>query len=80
MIRLAGIPDLELESAQQIVAEVGPSAAASESAARMAPWVGVCPGRNESAGHNESSRSAKGNEHLRRVLCQAAVKTKDSRI
>jgi transposase len=83
LIRLAEIPGLGLESAQQIVAEVGPSAAAFESAARMASWVGVCPGRHESAGHNASTRSAKGNKFLRRVLCQAAqaaVKTKDNPI
>ena len=83
LIRLAEIPGLGLESAQQIVAEVGPAAAAFESAARMASWVGVCPGRNESAGHNASSHCAKGNKYLRRVLCQAAqaaVKTKDSPI
>lgn len=81
LVRLAEIPGLGLESAQQIVAEVGPAAAAFESAAKMASWVGVCPGRNESAEHNASSHCAKGNKYLRRVLCQAAqaaVKTKDS--
>ncbi len=73
--RLAGIPGLGVESALAIVAEVGPAAAAFESAARLASWVGVCPGRNESAEHNDSGRCAKGNKYLRRLLCQAAQAT-----
>ena len=35
-------------------------------------WVGTCPGKDESAEQNHSSRSAKGNKYLRRVLNQAA--------
>jgi len=34
--------------------------------------VGTCPGKDESAEENHSSRSAKGNKYLRRVLNQAA--------
>jgi transposase len=34
--------------------------------------VGTCPGKEESAEQNHSSRSAKGNKYLRRVLNQAA--------
>jgi transposase len=34
--------------------------------------VGTCPGKEESAEQNRSSRSAKGNKYLRRVLNQAA--------
>ena len=33
---------------------------------------GVCPGKEESAEENSSSRSAKGNKYMRRVLNQAA--------
>jgi transposase len=43
--------------------------------------VGTCPGQNESAEQNYSSRSAKGNKFVRRVLteaAQAAVRTKGS--
>jgi hypothetical protein len=35
-------------------------------------WVGTCPGREESAEKNSSSRSAKGNKYMRRLLNQAA--------
>jgi transposase len=42
------------------------------SAAELTSWVGTCPGKEESAEQNRSSRSAKGNKYLRRVLNQAA--------
>jgi transposase len=79
--RLASIPGIGVLAAQQIIAEAGPQASAFDSAARFSSWIGVCPGREESAGDNHDSRCAKGNVHLRRVLCQsaqAAVRTKNS--
>ncbi len=81
LLRLAEVPGLGLESAQQVVAEVGPAAAAFPSPDRLASWVGICPGRQESAGISYGEHSAKGNKHFRRVLVQAAhaaVKTKGS--
>jgi transposase len=79
--RLIVIPGIRVLAAQQIVAEAGPSASAFPSPAQFSSWIGVCPGRQESAGENQSSRCPKGNMYLRRVLCQvaqAAVKTKNS--
>jgi transposase len=79
--RLAEIPGIRTLSAQQIVAETGPQAAAFPSAAQFASWMGACPGREESAGVNRSGRCPKGNSYLRRILCQAAqaaVRTKNS--
>lgn len=70
--RLIEIPGIGAEAAQEILAEVGPEAAAFPSSEQLASWVGVCPGSNESAGENHSGRSAKGNRFLRRLLCQAA--------
>ena len=70
--RLAELPGLGIDSAQQIVAEIGPQAAAFPSAAQLASWVGVCPGRHESAGASSSNRSAKGNRVMRRLLDQLA--------
>ena len=55
--RLAEVPGLGVDSAQQIIAEVGPAAAAFPSAKQLASWVGVCPGEEESAGVNYSHRS-----------------------
>ena len=71
-MRLAEVPGLGVDSAQQIIAEVGAQAGTFSSAAELTSWVGTCPGKDESAEQNHSSRSAKGNKYLRRVLSQAA--------
>ena len=70
--RLCEIPGISLRAAQQLIAEVGPSADAFHSAGRLASWIGVCPGLHESGGKSGSGRSAKGNRYLRRLLCQIA--------
>lgn len=72
ILRLAEVPGLGLESARQIVAEVGAAAETFPSPDRLASWTGICPGRAESAEVSRSARSAKGNRHLRRILVQAA--------
>lgn len=70
--RLAEVPGLGVDSAQQIIAEVGASAATFPSAKQLASWMGACPGNEESAGVNYSHRCPKGNRQMRRVLNQAA--------
>jgi transposase len=70
--RLAEVPGLGVDSAQQILAEVGASAATFPSAKQLASWMGACPGNEESAGVNYSHRCPKGNRQMRRVLNQAA--------
>jgi transposase len=79
--RLAAVPGLGVDSGQQIIAEVGPTAATFPSPKHLASWVGACPGDDESAGVSYSHRSPKGNRQMRRLLNQAAnaaVKTKGS--
>ena len=79
--RLAEVPGLGVDSAQQIIAEVGATAATFPSAEQLSSWAGTCPGDEESAGVNYAHRSPKGNRHMRRLLNQtanAAVKTKGS--
>jgi len=79
--RLAEVPGLGVDSAQQIIAEVGPTAATFSSDKCLSSWVGACPGDEESAGINYSHRSPKGNRPMRRLLNQAAnaaAKTKGS--
>src|SRR2546426_10050541 len=79
--RLAEVPGLGVDSAQQIIAEVGSTAATFPSAKCLSSWVGACPGDEESAGMNYSHRSPQGNRHMRRVLNQcanAAARTKGS--
>jgi transposase len=70
--RLAEVPGLRVDSAQQIIAEVGAKAATFASAKNLVSWVGACPGEEESAGVNRSKRSPKGNRQMRRILNQAA--------
>jgi transposase len=70
--RLAEVPGLGVDSAQQIVAEVGATAATFPSGKQLSSWVGACPGDEESAEVSHSHRSPKGNRHMRRILNQAA--------
>jgi transposase len=81
LVRLTQIPGVDLAAAQELLAEIGPSAATFATAEQLASWVGVCPGSQESAGVCYSHRAAKGNRYLRRLLCQiawAAIHTKDT--
>lgn len=81
VVRLAKVPGFGVESAQQIIAEIGVDAEAFASAGELASWAGVCPGSKVSAEENYSSRCAKGNKYVRRLLseaAQAAVKKKGS--
>ena len=79
--RLAEVPGLGVDSAQQIIAEVGATAATFPKDKNLVSWVGACPGDEESAGVSRSHRSPKGNRNMRRLLNQsasAAVKLKGS--
>jgi transposase len=79
--RLAEVPGLGVDSAHQIIAEIGAAAATFPSEKHLASWIGVCPGEEESAGVSASNRSPKGNRFMRRLLNQAAnaaVKVKGS--
>ncbi len=81
VVRLAKVPGFGVESAQQMIAEVGVDAETFPSAGEFASWVGACPGSEVTAEENHSSRCPKGNRYVRRVLCeaaQAAVKKKGS--
>jgi transposase len=81
--RLIEIPGIGAEAAQEIVAEIGPEAAAFASPQQLASWIGVCPGSNESAGQNHSGKSPKGSRFMRRLLnqaAQAAVRTEGSHL
>ncbi len=78
VVRLAAVPGFGMDSAHQVIAEV-PQAATFDGPQQLASWVGVCPGREESAALSKSNRSPKGNRMLRRILnpaAKAAVKSK----
>lgn len=81
LVRLTQVPGINLYAAEELISEIGPHAVAFPSAEQFASWAGVCPGSKESAGVCYSSRSAKGNRYLRRLLCQiawGAIHTKNS--
>jgi transposase len=81
VIRVAQVPGFGVDSARQLVAETGVDAGSFPSPGQFTSWAGVCPGRDESAEQNHSSRSGKGNRFVRRILnqaAQAAVKKKGS--
>jgi transposase len=67
VLRLAEVPGYGVDSAQQVTAEVGPTAAVFPSAGQLSSWVGTCPGREESAEVSKNNRSPKGNRMMRRV-------------
>jgi transposase len=81
VLRIAEMPGFGVDSAQQIIAEIGVDASAFPTAAQFCSWAGTCPGSQVSAEQNHSSRSPKGNRFVRRILtqaAQAAVKKKGS--
>jgi transposase len=81
VMRLEEVPGLGVDSAQQIIAEVGATAVTFPTDKNLVSWVGACPGDEESAGVSRSHRSPKGNRNMRRLLNQcasAAVKLKGS--
>ncbi len=62
-----------------LLVEIGTDMQAFGSADRLASWVGMCPGNNESAGKCKSGHMRKGNHYVRRLLCEfahAASRTK----
>jgi transposase len=79
--RVAEVPGFGPDCAVQMIAEVGLQAVVFRTEKKLSSWVGVCPGNEESAGESQSTRSPKGNRHMRRLLNQAAqsaVKVKGS--
>jgi transposase len=69
---LQTLPGVDLVGAAMLLVEIGTEMDAFGSADRLASWVGVCPGNNESAGKRKSGRARKGNPYVRRLLCEFA--------
>ncbi|MBN8463500.1 MAG: IS110 family transposase [Dechloromonas sp.] len=69
---LQTIPGVDLIGAAMLLIEIGTDMDAFGSADRLASWVGICPGNNESAGKRKSGHLRKGNLYVRRLLCEFA--------
>ncbi len=69
---LQTIPGVDLIGAAMLLVEIGTDMDAFGSADRLASWVGICPGNNESAGKRKSGQVRKGNLYVRRLLCEFA--------
>lgn len=76
---LQTIPGIDVQGAAMLLVEIGADMSVFGSAERLASWVGICPGNNESAGKRKSGRIRRGNAWVRRLLCefaQAAARTR----
>ena len=69
---LQTIPGIDAMGAAMLLVEIGAQMQSFGSAERLASWVGICPGNNESAGKRKSGKIRKGNAWVRRLLCEFA--------
>jgi len=69
---LQTVPGIDLIGAAMLLVEIGTDMSIFASADRLASWVGICPGNNESAGKRKSGRIRQGNTYVRRLLCEFA--------
>jgi transposase len=70
--RLDTIPGVNTQTARMIVAEIGVEMGQFPSDKHLAAWAGLAPGNNQTAGKQRTTRTRKGNRHLRQGLVQAA--------
>lgn len=69
---LPSLPGVLQISAAAILAETGADMTCFPTAGHLASWAGVCPGNNESAGRQMSTRTTRGNPWLRSTLTECA--------
>jgi transposase len=69
---LQTIPGIDQMGAAMLLVEISTDMDSFGSAEKLASWVGICPGNNESAGKRKSGKTRKGNAWVRRLLCEFA--------
>ncbi|WP_144475931.1 IS110 family transposase [Cytobacillus oceanisediminis] len=69
---LLTIPGIKKDSAANIIAEIGVDMTQFPTSQHLASWAGVSPGNHESAGKRRSSRTTKGNPHIKSTMCEVA--------
>ena len=75
---LQTIPGVGPVSAAVLIIEMGVDMTRFGSEESLASWAAMCPGNNSSADKQKSGKTRKGNQYLRRTLCEtanAAIKT-----
>ncbi len=66
------VPGIQQTSAAALVAETGADMGHFPSGGKLASWIGICPGNNESAGKRKSGQTRKGNPWAKRALVECA--------
>ena len=79
LVLLQTIPGIDLMGAAMLLVEISADMDSFGSAEKLASWVGICPGNNESAGKRKSGKTRKGNAWVRRLLCEFAQAAARSR-
>ena len=79
LVLLQTLPGVDRIGAAMLLVEIGTDMASFASAEKLASWVGICPGNNESAGKRKSGKTRKGNAWVRRLLCEFAQAASRSR-
>lgn len=69
---LQTIPGIDRMGAAMLLVEIGTDMQSFGCAERLASWIGICPGNNESAGKRKSGKTRKGNAWVRRLFCEFA--------
>lgn len=69
---LQTIPGIDLQGAAMLLVEIGADMGSFGSAERLASWVGICPGDNESAGKRKNGSFRRVNAWTRGLLCEFA--------
>lgn len=75
---LQTMPGLAPVSAALLIIEMGVDMSRFGNCESLSSWAAMCPGNNSSANKQKSGKTRKGNQYLRRVLCEtanAAIKT-----
>ena len=67
---LSTLPGTDKQSAEEIVAEIGPDMNQFPIEENLSSWAGMCPGNNETGGKRKSGKTTKGSRCLQIPYCQ----------